>query len=223
MYLFFVALLALSFLCAEGPFIPPCHQLLQARAEEVAVSDIASDKVQALIDRMFAIAKNERDDIESGAMVGLAAPQIGVSKRIILVNTGFDSQKKAIGELKVYINPRITWSSDELQREMEGCYSVDKRLVGLVERPKQIKVVAYDREANRVEVECSGLVATIFQHEIDHLEGVRFPDRIDNQAYLHWVTDEALAEYRLKWKNWDKTCPLDVWTAMKNGQPFTEP
>lgn len=223
MYLIFLALLSLSTLSAQSPFLAPCEHLLQTKAEEVPVSEIASDQIQEVIERMFAIAKDERDDLESGAMVGLAAPQIGVSKRIILVDTGFDSEKKAIGQLKAYINPRIIWSSNELQREMEGCYSVDKRLVGLVERPKQIKVVAYDREANVVEVECSGVVATIFQHEIDHLEGLRFPDRVDNQAYLHWVTDEALSEYRLQWKTWNRTCPLDTWTAMKAGQPFIEP
>jgi len=223
MHLFFIAILSFSTLSAEPAFLQPCDPLLQARATEVAVSDITSHEVQEIIDRMFAIATNERNDLKTGAMVGLAAPQIGVSKRIILVDVGFDCEKKAIGELKAYINPCIIWTSSELQREMEGCYSVDKRVIGHVTRPKQIKVVAYDRAANLIEVEYSGVAATIFQHEIDHLEGIRFPDRIDNQADLHWVTDEALAKYRLQWKNWDIPCPFAVWEAMKNGHSFTEP
>lgn len=218
-----ITVIAFGTLYSEEPFIDPSDPLLQSSVSEVAPCEIDTPEIQEIIDTMYSIARGERQEGENGVMVGLAAPQIGIAKRIILVDTGFNSEKRLLGSLQAYINPRIIWSSEQMQREMEGCYSVDDRLIGHVLRPNQIKIVALDRHGNIVEEDYSGLVASIFQHEIDHLEGIRFPDRIEDQTHLHWVRDIDLPEYRLRWKEWKVTCPLEAWKAMKNGYPYTEP
>ena len=141
---------------------------------------------------MFDIARGERTDPEAKVMVGLAAPQIGISKRIILVDIGVDSDRKNLGELTAFINPEILWHSEELVDGREGCFSVDDRVVGVVPRSKSIKIRAYDREGNLVSLELADFTARIFQHETDHLNGIRFPDRVGEGGKLQWVYDERV-------------------------------
>ncbi len=205
-------------------FTPPGDFLLQMRAEEVPPSEILSEKVQAIIDRMLIVAQGERPDTgESRVMVGLAAPQIGISKRIILVDIGVNEKDKVLGTLEVFINPEITWSSEETQEGPEGCYSVDPRLVGIVSRAQRIHIKALDRFGNPIERTLEKFTAKIFQHELDHLDGIRFPDRIDSCEKLHWVTEDQYPEYRNKKAAWEHLCPLAVWISMKNGQPYSCP
>ena len=204
-------------------FAKPSDVILNIQAEEIPLNEIKSTEVQEIIDRMFDIAKGERTDPEARSMVGLAAPQIGISKRIILVDIGVDSERRDLGKLTAFINPEIVWYSEELVEGREGCFSVDERVAGIVQRSKSIKIKAYDRDGNIVLQEFSDFTARIFQHEIDHLQGIRFPDRIGEQGKLQWVKDAEYPEYRKNWQNWPHKCPWDVWQAMKLGETYESP
>ena len=100
---------------------------------------------------------------------GLAAPQIGIPERIIAV------QER--GKIGVYANPEIIKRSPAMQLYEEGCLSVPGKF-GIVERHKRITLRALDRHGRRVELELSGFLAVAFQHEIDHLDGVLFIDKV---------------------------------------------
>jgi len=202
-------------------FTPPGDYSLQSNALDVPIDEISSQETQDLIDQMFEVARGERGETEGRVMVGLAAPQIGCAKRIVLVDVGVASDRKELGELKAFINPEVVWSSENLEEGREGCYSVDSRVVGQVPRPEKIKIRAYDRDGSLIEAEFSGFTARIFQHEIDHLNGIRFPDRVGPEGKLHWVEDDEYSEYKKNQESWSHQCPWSLWLTMKEGKPFT--
>jgi peptide deformylase len=106
--------------------------------------------------------------------IGLAAVQIGVPKRVIVMDLG---GKNGPREPRVYINPRISWASEELATFEEGCLSVPD-IWEDVARPARIRAEYLDRDGVRQELEAEGLLATCLQHEMDHLEGVLFVDHL---------------------------------------------
>jgi len=107
--------------------------------------------------------------------VGLAAPQIGISQRIIVVEYGEEDQEEAPKKLYKLINPEIIQKSEEKVKGVEGCLSV-VNLVGEVERHQAVVVKAFNPFGKPVKIKAEGWLARIFQHEIDHLDGVLFPD-----------------------------------------------
>ena len=197
--------------------------ILQSVMPEVPIAEIGSSEVQGIIDQMISVAKGEGADRETPLLVGLAAPQVGIRQQIILVDIGITPEKKNLGDLRAYINPTILWSSQEMEEGREGCFSVGDNLVGIVPRAKKIIVRAYDRSGSPVEEEWTGLIARIFQHEIDHLFGICFPDRIGPNGALHWVEKNQYQEYREHWQQWRVLCPWSVWLAIKKGIPFDPP
>lgn len=221
------SLLTLFFCCAStlifgarepvNVFVEPGNPALSHPVPEVPVDQICSAEIQAIINQMYHIAAPERSDAEARVMVGLAAPQIGIYTQIILVDLSVSAARRDLGELRAFINPKIIWRSDEIELEREGCYSVDARICGVVPRSAKIQITAYDREGNFIEEELSGFTARIFQHEVDHLQGLRFPDQIGSQGCLHWVEEDEYPEYRTKWHEWPAKVSQDVWQAMKNG------
>lgn len=123
------------------------------------------------------------DTMRDAPGVGLAAPQVGISERLIVVEYA-DQPEVAEGEeykevkpkLYVMINPEIVKSSTETELGVEGCLSIPG-LVGEVERFYEIQVKGLNRRGQPMKVRAKGWLARIFQHEIDHLNGVVFPDR----------------------------------------------
>ncbi|HMB25839.1 MAG TPA: peptide deformylase, partial [Patescibacteria group bacterium] len=103
--------------------------------------------------------------------VGLAGPQVGVTKRLIIVNTKNGT--------KCFINPEIVKKSWKKEAGEEGCLSVPG-VYGSVKRSVRVVIHAYDRNGEKIKLETKGLLARIFQHEIDHLNGVLFIDKIKN-------------------------------------------
>jgi peptide deformylase len=205
-------------------FTPPGDFSLQENATEVAMDEILSEGTQFIIEQMYQAAKGERNEIgENQSLVGLAAPQIGYSKRIILVDTGVDSERTKLGSLTAYINPEITWYSDEIDEGRESCYSVDSRVIGIVPRSEKIQIRAFDRNGLPVSAEFSGFTARIFQHEIDHLNGIRFPERVGSDGKLHWVEDSEYEEYKKDCNNWNCKCPWQTWVSMKSGESYAVP
>ena len=111
--------------------------------------------------------------------VGLAAPQVGVLKRVVVIDVG--------DGLLELINPEILWSEGEVVGP-EGCLSVPGRR-GTVARPEKVRVHAQDRKGNHVEVEGEGLLAVCLCHEMDHLDGVLYVDKM-----IEDVTDQLQQE-----------------------------
>ena len=108
--------------------------------------------------------------------VGLAAPQVDASLRLIVVEYGDDEDEDAPKKLYTVINPEIVSTSEELTDGTEACLSIP-RIMGDVERHEKIVVKGFNRFGKPVKYKLSGWMARIFQHEIDHLEGVLFTDR----------------------------------------------
>jgi peptide deformylase len=108
--------------------------------------------------------------------VGLAAPQIGISTRLIVVEYGSEEDENAPKKLYAMANPEIVSASPELISGTEGCLSVPG-LIGDVERHQKIVLRGMNRFGKPVKLKAEGWLARIFQHEIDHLDGVLFTDR----------------------------------------------
>jgi peptide deformylase len=102
--------------------------------------------------------------------VGLAAPQLGLSQRLLVYRVGPDAPLIAL------VNPRVEWTSDDVETLDEGCLSIPGITVD-VDRPIHVRVRAQDEEGDERLVEASGLEARVIQHEIDHLDGVLILDR----------------------------------------------
>lgn len=204
-------------------FTAPTDPALNKECDTVCPCDMNSEEIQAVIDQMFDVAYGNTKDRSKSILVGLAAPQVGIQKRIILVDlaaTGVFTKDSGPPppQLEAFINPEILWKSDERVVWREGCYSTS-HICGIVPRSSQILISAYDRKGNIITQEYSGYTARIFQHEIDHLNGIRFPDRVENDAHLHWVEPAEVPEYRIYWADWKKTFPREKWLEMKNGNP----
>ena len=109
--------------------------------------------------------------------VGIAAPQIGINKNLIWVQR-FDKPNEPF---EFYINPKIIWRSTLMQKGMEGCLSIPNEL-GDVYRNHTIMITYFDRKGKMKEEIIEGFTAVIFQHEMDHLNGILFTDRLIEQS-----------------------------------------
>ncbi|WP_174613108.1 peptide deformylase [Virgibacillus ihumii] len=157
------------------------HPSLREKAEEITVPPSEDDK--KLLQEMLEFVKNSQDDelaekYDLRPGVGLAAPQLGVNKRMIAIH--FEDAK---GKLYSYglFNPKII--SHSVQQAYlaagEGCLSVDRNVEGYVHRNARITVTATDLEGNQLKLRLRDYPAIVFQHEIDHLNGVMFYDHIN--------------------------------------------
>jgi peptide deformylase len=124
-----------------------------------------TDELHRLMDDMF-------DTMYAEEGVGLAAPQIGVSQRLIVIDAREEDTQPF-----VLINPEIVEFSDDLDRAEEGCLSIPG-LREVVERSWAVRVRGLDRDGTPMEIDAEGLLARILQHEVDHLDGILFVDRV---------------------------------------------
>jgi peptide deformylase len=131
--------------------------------------------------------------------VGLAAPQIGVSERLIVVEWADEPEHEddppRKKKLYVVVNPEIVWTSEEQVQGTEGCLSVPG-WVGDVMRHEAVTVRGLNRNGDKITIKAQGWLARIFQHEIDHLDGVLYIDKLVSRDTLHRVHegDEETAE-----------------------------
>lgn len=138
--------------------------VLRREADEVTEFD---DDLRALVRDMF-------ETMYHADGVGLAAPQIGLSKRIIVV----DLRREDDPDARVAIvNPRVAWASEETEREPEGCLSIPG-LEEVVERAAAVRVEGLDPHGAPLSIEADELFARALQHEIDHVDGILFLDRV---------------------------------------------
>ncbi len=149
---------------AELPIIVAPDPRLARPAKPVAKVD---DSIRKLMNDML-------ETMYLAPGIGLAAPQVGVLKRVIVVDCA-----KADDKPKPYkmANPEILWQSEDMMVQSEGCLSLPEHYAD-VERPAEVRVRYVDEQNEIRELHAKGLLATCIQHEIDHLEGVLFVDHI---------------------------------------------
>lgn len=172
-------------------------KVLREKAKEVALSEIKTPKIKNILKKMN-VALSQRDD-----GVALAAPQIGVSLRIFIILKEYTERKTAeeiqknlekklteknekpkLAERKknetiIFINPKITKISKKKQIAREGCLSVNE-IFGTITRAEKVAVDGYNEKGEKFSRGASGLLAQIFQHEMDHLNGILFTDTAKN-------------------------------------------
>jgi len=175
------------------------HPILRKKARELKEKEIASPEIQRLIDDMI-------DTMRDYDGVGLAAPQVGESVRISVIEFSEDNPRyKDAGAsgLEVYINPKITVTNPEQRGYWEGCLSVPG-MRGLVHRPRGVRVEYLNRDGKKKSIETEGFLSTVFQHEFDHLDGILYIDRVQNspgstalafnEEYVKFLTPEEDSE-----------------------------
>lgn len=163
------------------------HKVLRKKAKEVALSKITSPEIKKIISDLKKALASQLDG------VAIAAPQINVSLRVFVVSGKIfmalsrskKSEDKPLKNMpdRVYINPSFVKQSKDKAWMEEGCLSV-RYLYGRAERSKKVRMKAYDEKGKAIEVGASGLLAQIFQHESDHLDGVLFIDKAKDVVEL---------------------------------------
>jgi peptide deformylase len=135
--------------------------ILRAKAADVTTFD----------DELRRLAQDMLDTMRDAPGVGLAAPQVGVSKKLVVFDSGVEGESGAL------CNGEITWFSEETNEAEEGCLSLPGIYLP-VKRSTRVRVKGFDTHGNPVEHDAENLLARIFQHEIDHTNGVLFIDRL---------------------------------------------
>ncbi|MDH5426703.1 MAG: peptide deformylase [Nitrospirota bacterium] len=148
------------------------------RERAAKVTDIHDPQLQTLIDDLFATVAAENG-------MGIAAPQVSVSKRIIILSPKPNARYPYAPTMEptAMINPEMTWGSPEREKDWEGCLTVPG-IRGLVPRHLTIRVRYHTPQGVQIETEFDGFLARVFQHEADHLDGVVFLDRVESTLDL---------------------------------------
>lgn len=159
------------------------HPVLRKVAEPFSKKEITSPETRALVEDML----DTMDDYDGA---GLAAPQIAVSKRLMVYGVRQNPRYPDAEEVPrtVLFNPAWKKLTDETELEWEGCLSLPE-LRGQVRRLNRIEVTALDREAKAVKFVAEGFHARVFQHEYDHLDGIVFVDRMEDMSTLCFVRE----------------------------------
>jgi len=146
--------------------------------------------VKNINDEVRQTARKMLDIMHEGKGVGLAGPQVGLLKRIFVTNAEGDEER-------VFINPSIIWTSQEQSSIEEGCLSIPG-FYAVVKRPAIIKIQAWNEKGRAFTLEVSGMLARIIQHEYDHLEGILFIDRINEDKREKFLAKLNKAEKKKK-------------------------
>jgi len=166
------------------------HPVLRAKARPIERAEIKTPVIQKLIDDMVQTMVEYHG-------VGLAAPQIHESLRVFVAVLDVGDENEPPPPPIAIINPEITPVGPEVVEDWEGCLSIPD-IRGRVPRAKDIRVRAYDRNGERIEIKASNFSARVIQHETDHLDGILFFDRMkafDSLTFLdeysrYWLKDD---------------------------------
>jgi peptide deformylase len=138
------------------------------------------------------LAEEMAETMRSARGVGLAAPQVGILERVIVVETPEDEDEPGSGRFYAVVNPEIGRASEEQVDGIEGCLSIPG-YVGEVTRHETITLKGQDLRGRRIRIKAQGFLARVFQHEIDHLEGVLFIDQLTAPDRI-WQVEEGEEE-----------------------------
>lgn len=157
------------------------NEVLRRKARPV--TDFGAE-LQVLIDDMV-------ETMRVAPGVGLAAPQVGISLRVIVIEFGDEEDEEVPPKLYMVVNPEIQRQSRQTVMGTEGCLSIPG-LAGEVQRAEEVTVKGLSRRGQPMKIKASGWLARIFQHEIDHLEGVLFTDLAEQVWKLEEVDPEEV-------------------------------
>lgn len=201
--------------------LPPEHPTLNRPARDAVVG---SAQCRDAAQRLFEVARQEA---EAGQrpIGGLAAPQVGIPLRVVWYDSREQGQgPPQLGDLACVVNPVITPVGDATVRLPEGCPSTG-RITGWVDRPQRVRLDGCDPDGTRIDRQYTGRAARVLQHEVDHLNGVRFPDRTTDRDLL-WVSTHRIPEFVAHVKRvlggdrvpgWEPRTPRDQWVAIRHG------
>lgn len=161
------------------------------------------DDLRSMVREMF-------DLMYKAKGIGLAANQVDLPLRLFVVNTEGNPEK---GKELVFINPVISRPRGTAEAE-EGCLSIPS-VYGMVKRPKEVDIQAYDLQGNEISASLSGMMARVVQHELDHLDGTLFVERMSEAGKM--TVDPELDEFRWEFQNLRSTggIPSDAELAAK--------
>ena len=148
------------------PILVAPHPVLKKKAEPVTVVD---DEIRTLMENML-------ETMYAAPGIGLAAPQVGVSKRVLVMDVSRDGEDNTPLRMA---NPEVVWESDDIATYEEGCLSFPEQYAEVL-RPAEVTIRYLDENNEAREMKADGLLATCVQHEIDHLDGVVFVDHISS-------------------------------------------
>jgi len=165
------------------------NPLLRKEAEDFTIEEIKSPETKLLLEDMW-------DSLEVAGGIGLAAPQIGILKKLAVIKLSEESDRypdMETSEAYIIFNPKITVLDKEKQGFWEGCLSVPG-LRGYVERPRKVKIDFLDENAKERTIEVEDFLATVFQHELDHLIGMLYVDRMEDVSSLMYEDEMIFQE-----------------------------
>jgi len=157
--------------------------ILEIRIVPDPILKIKAHKIKKIDDSIKTLALDMFETLQDAHGVGLAANQVGVLKRIAVIQTSLEDEPIYI------INPEITEMSGEREVE-EGCLSVPG-YIGNIFRAESVKVKAQDLDGKRIKIDATGLLAQALEHEIDHLNGILYLDHLKSHESLRKITDET--------------------------------
>ncbi len=160
------------------------HASLRQRSKKVG---LVSEEIKKLITDMEAATLDWEDSRAHEVGVALAAVQIDSLLRVVVVRNNFDNKKDRT--FQVFINPEITKYEGKLVEDYEGCLSI-KDIYGSVKRYEKVRVKAIDENGQPVRLTAEGFLARVFQHEIDHTNGIVFIDHIKEDSSAFFRLDE---------------------------------
>jgi peptide deformylase len=149
-------------------------------------------KVTQFNENLQALVQDMVETMHASKGVGLAAPQVGLSQRVIVVQTPEEEDEPGSGKLYAVVNPEIVRASKDQVDGIEGCLSIPG-YVGEVNRPEAVVVKGRDARGRKIRIKAQGFLARVFQHEIDHLEGVLFIDLLTEPDRI-WRVEEGQEE-----------------------------
>jgi peptide deformylase len=149
-------------------------------------------KVAKITPELRALADDMLETMRAAPGLGLAAPQVAQSVRLFVAELEESEEHLGSGKTYIVFNPEYVFKSDEMVDDAEGCLSIPG-WAGEVTRHEQVVIKGLDQQGNRIRIEAQGLLARVFQHEIDHLDGVLFTDRISDPEKI-WPIKEGEEE-----------------------------
>jgi len=144
------------------------------RRVATTIDDVNSDETQQLVDDLL-------KTVAEAQGMGIAAPQVSISKRLVIVCCQPNERYPYAPSMPPtpMLNPEVVWHSDEMEKDWEGCLSLPG-VRAMVPRYESIQVAFNTREGERMKESMSGFLARVVQHELDHLDGLVFIDRVDS-------------------------------------------
>ena len=156
------------------------NPVLRKKAAEISRDYLVSDEFRQLVVAL-------KESMKHNGGLGIAAPQIGVSVQVAVIELGTTNRygEEVSLPFTVFVNPKLEYLTDENQGFWEGCLSVPG-LRGFVERPKKLRLTWMSEKGEDKEMIAEGFLATVIQHELDHLFGVLYIDRIKDPRFLSY-------------------------------------